>query len=463
MLIIADIDDINRQLKAAFSRVKDDVTDIRQSLGEQLSKLEVVNKRLEQYATKPEFYSFVKKLMQKLDDLEASLVKPEELHAVEDNTKAKLEEVNGRIKQLQALSQDVERLKALRERVSAVEGSSLDKSEFKKTRTNLEKDIDVLKELQSQYEKLEEESSSTEKRVKKLEEGIERLSKIDEELDSYKENTDKQLIENVEIIKSGLESLSEELSKVKKLELDKALSSLKSDLLELKDKTATTEELNEANARLREELHQVKGELRKTNRSLDSIKAKARVKETKKAPNFWPFIVILALIAIIVIAGAVYKYAARPKEMIITINISNITEITPAENVTPIQNVSPENVTNVTMVTNATIISELNETALKEKNNSCILKYECQKVDNESVYFDCYYAVEDNLCRCYTGANASCNIVKLRLLQFKETIQSAIPSAPQIKKLPLRYGVALIILLIIILAWIYVASKRNNK
>ena len=155
MFIIADIDDVNRQLRTAFSRVKDDVTDIRESLSEQLSKIEGMNKNLERYTTKDEFYTFIKKLMQRLDALEASLVKPKELHAVEDTTRARFLEVNERIKQLQALSRDVENLKALKEKVSSLEGTSLDKSDFKKAEKRLDDDIGALQELQSQYEKLE--------------------------------------------------------------------------------------------------------------------------------------------------------------------------------------------------------------------------------------------------------------------------------------------------------------------
>jgi len=48
------------------------------------------------------------------------------------------------------------------------------------------------------------------------------------------------------------------------------------------------------------------------------------------------------------------------------------------------------------------------------------------------------------------------------MLQFRETIQSAIPKS-QIKALPMKYGIALVVVLIIILAWIYVVSKKNNK
>jgi len=466
VFIIADIDDVNRQLRTAFSRVKDDVTDIREGLTEQLSKIEGMNKNLERYTTKDEFYTFIKKLMQRLDALEASLVKPKELHAVEDTTRARFLEVNERIKQLLALSKDVENLKALKEKVSSLEGTSLDKSDFKKAEKRLDDDISTLQKLQSQYEKLEKESGSMGKRVKELEEGMEESSRLEEDFNTYKKTTDRQLVENAEITKSGLDSLSEELAKIKKLELDQALGSLRSDLLELKDKAATAEELKETNAKLREDIREVRRELRKTSRSMDSVKATLKARGEKKAPNvWWIFLAVLAVIAIIVIAAMLLKYKPTSKETIIMINITNFTESGAPENITAMENVTPENITNMTPivspVVNETTVS-VNETLLKEKNDSCVLKYECQQADNETFYFDCYYDAEGDLCRCFTGNESSCDAVRLRMLQFRETIQSAIPKS-QIKALPMKYGIALVVVLIIILAWIYVVSKKNNK
>jgi len=111
--------------------------------------------------------------------------------------------------------------------------------------------------------------------------------------------------------------------------------------------------------------------------------------------------------------------------------------------------------------TNLTVF--VNGTLLQEKNESCILKYECLRADNETVYFDCYYDSESDSCRCFTGGNESCNVVKLRLLQLRQTLESAIPK-PQFQKLALKYGIALVVVLILILAWIYyAANKKNNK
>ena len=456
VFIIADIDDVNKQLRTAFSRVKDDVTDIRESLSEQLSKIDGMNKNLERYTTKDEFYAFIKKLMQRLDDLETGLVKPKELHDVEDTTRARFLDVNERIKQLQALSKDVENLKALKEKVSSIEGSSLDKSDFKKTEKRLDDDIGALQELQSQYEKLEKKSTSTEKRVKELEEGMEEASRVEGDFNTYKKTADRQLVENAEITKSGLDSLSEELAKIKKLELDQALGSLRSDLLELKEKTATSKEVDETNAKLREEIREVRSELRKTGRKVDSLKARREAREQQRPNMWWIFLAVLAVIAIIVIAAMILRYRPSPKETIIMINITNMTEGA-AENVT---NVTPI-VTPVVNETNLTVF--VNGTLLQEKNESCILKYECLRADNETVYFDCYYDPESDSCRCFTGGNESCNVVKLRLLQLRQTLESAIPK-PQFQKLALKYGIALVVVLILILAWIYyAANKKNNK
>ena len=59
---------------------------------------------------------------------------------------------------------------------------------------------------------------------------------------------------------------------------------------------------------------------------------------------------------------------------------------------------------------------------MREKNDDCILQFECKPSGNNNYWFDCYYDPNDTRCHCYEGSRDKCRMNELnRIKQERKT------------------------------------------
>lgn len=238
---IAAQDDVKR----AFSKVKDDILNLKRSVNRELLAIDEMGSRLQTALSKEEFYSFIKRLGERLDKIEANL----ELYAGYDNeikeVEARISNVGKKLSRQEDLSSEIKDVRKLKSKLSEFESSTVKTSDFTSENTKLLNNISSLKKLMTSNKVLEavrsdmteigsrietlEKSASTKEELAKNASSLSDLRKVVAKSES---ETNQKLDEISSNSKKSMEDLKE--GYINKTLFDEKFTKLKKDLDALK-------------------------------------------------------------------------------------------------------------------------------------------------------------------------------------------------------------------------------------
>ncbi len=238
-------------VKRSFAKVKEEILNLKRAVNRELLAVEEMGGQLQTFVVKDEFYSFIKRLGERLDkideNLESYLGYEEEIKNVE----AKVKGLGRKLSRQEDLGGEVKEVRALRGKLAALEGSAISANKFNDALSKVSSDVSSLKVsmLTSKVlDGLKAKLANAEKRVEELEKVvpskedvlsglavIEELKKSAEKLegDNRKkaEDAEKENIKRLDEVSGRLTADIESVraSSVDKTAFEKSLKELKKD------------------------------------------------------------------------------------------------------------------------------------------------------------------------------------------------------------------------------------------
>ncbi|MBI2664781.1 hypothetical protein HYX10_05585 [Candidatus Woesearchaeota archaeon] len=120
----------DKGVKDAFSKVKDDILNLKRSVNRELHAIEELGGRFQSAVLKEEFYSFIKRLGERLDKIEASI---ERYSGAEDSIKevdAKVAAVARRISRRDDLAAELRTVRKLKSQIDELQSTSVSSKKF---------------------------------------------------------------------------------------------------------------------------------------------------------------------------------------------------------------------------------------------------------------------------------------------------------------------------------------------
>lgn len=136
------------EVRKSFTRVKENILQIKRSLNKQAFSVEEINKAIGNALGKEEFYAFIKRLGSKIEELENSFPEKSDKEDVDEMVSGLREEIAALRKLLQqrdGLLEEVREVRSLKGKVLELEGSSVSRAEFSKEATKLKADLASVK------------------------------------------------------------------------------------------------------------------------------------------------------------------------------------------------------------------------------------------------------------------------------------------------------------------------------
>ncbi len=243
-------------VKRSFDKVKDDILNLKKGVNRELLAVEELGSRLQAFVVKDEFYSFVKRLGERLDRIDENL---EAYLGYEDDIKsidAKVKNFGKKLSRQEDLSGEVKEVRALRGKLAEIAGSSVSAQKFNDYVGKLSSDVSSVRASMltaKSLDGLKEKLAKAEKSVDALEmavpskedvsaglAAVEELRKIVERVegefrkkaeDSEKEGG-KRLVDVSERLAAGIESVR--VSSVDKSVFEKSLREIRKESASLR-------------------------------------------------------------------------------------------------------------------------------------------------------------------------------------------------------------------------------------
>jgi chromosome segregation ATPase len=256
---IADVKRLDRAVKASFSRVKADINSLKRSLNKQLFEIESLSKKTGVLTTKEEFYSFVKNLGNKLDQMEQLFADRKLLEMHKEEFLARLEALRNELRRQADTGKELKIVRKVRRGLYDLEAKIIDKDQFKKEIKQLDNKLFGLKQQVRGLERTRDKV----KELSKLRRSVEQLEK---NFVSWKEffKKTKDIREVLEINQESLAEVRREIGEVRKArvstrEFEKTLKGM-GDLLKklnnqvksLEEKLVTKQKIKEIETSLRD-------------------------------------------------------------------------------------------------------------------------------------------------------------------------------------------------------------------
>ena len=115
------------EVKKSFSRVKKDMLDLKRTLNQERLTAGRMNGRMRELISKDEFYSFIKRLGERLDGIDVSLEAAYRLEAAIKNLEEKIRSVSGRVSRREDLNAEMRELSGIKSRLASLENSAVDR------------------------------------------------------------------------------------------------------------------------------------------------------------------------------------------------------------------------------------------------------------------------------------------------------------------------------------------------
>jgi len=282
-------------VKKGFSKVKEDVLNLKRSLNRGLLAVEGLGDRLHAFVVKEEFYTFIKRLGDRLEKIEANL---ELSSAYEEEIKEVASRVNNLDKKLsrqENLSAEIKEVRKLRGRLEGLEGSAVKVQNFNDETSKLADSIASVKKGMLTgivFENVKSEIADVGKKLESLEKSVPSKEAVSGNLDAIKsvrmgferlegenkkraDSVERDLRKEIETVKGG--SVEKGLFEKKIGDIRKELNSLKSLLdssvseVDLSD-YATKRELGKKISKVDE----VKSEVERLENSISSAEGALR-------------------------------------------------------------------------------------------------------------------------------------------------------------------------------------------
>lgn len=259
MVCIADLKRLDRTVKASFLRVKTDINNLRRSLNKQLFEIDDLSKKLGVLTTKEEFYSFVKNLGNKLDQMEQLFADRKLLEMHKEEFMARIEALRNELRKKEDLRRDIKLVRTVRRDLADLESRIIDKADVKKEIRQLDNKLFGLKQQLKALERVRNEI----KEVSKLRISVERLEKNFVNWKDFFKKT-KDIREAIEINQDSLDDVREEIKEVKKARVstkdfvkglrnvENVLTQLNSQVTALEGKLVTKQKIKEIESSLNE-------------------------------------------------------------------------------------------------------------------------------------------------------------------------------------------------------------------
>jgi len=233
-------------VKNSFSKVKNDMLNLKRSLNRDLIGIEELSGRIQTLTSKDEFYSFIKRLGERLDKIESSL---ETYLALEDgikDTDSKLKSLFKKLSRQEDLSSEVKEVRKLKGKVSALEGSSVNILKFNDEVTKLDNAVSSIKKVMltdKAFETAKTKVAYLNKHVDTLEKtlpskedvfkNLEILRSLRQGFEKHKRDTQRKLDDNLNNLKKDVEGVRD--ASVEKESYSKKVGEIKKDLNSLKN------------------------------------------------------------------------------------------------------------------------------------------------------------------------------------------------------------------------------------
>lgn len=240
MVLIAFNDDV----KNSFSKVKEDMLDLKRGINSNLHSVEEIAKRLDSSTHKEEFYTFVKRLGSRLDQIESSLTEISGLSDEIEDLEANLGNLEKKQDRQDDITNEVKEVRKLRGKIASVEGKIVGIKRFNEEINSLNEQLQLARkdfvtetELGKQADKLAD--------VKK------QFNKAEREF-AYKADTDTALAA-VREIRAEIENFKEKQSK----KTSDSLRKIENTVASIKEETVTKESFNEKLSETRKNLNNI--------------------------------------------------------------------------------------------------------------------------------------------------------------------------------------------------------------
>ncbi len=162
-------------VKRSFENVKGDILNLKKGVNRELLAVEEIGSRLQAFVAKDEFYSFVKRLGERLDrideSLDAYLGYDEDIKSVD----AKVKNFGKKLSRQEDLSEEVKEVRALRGKLAAIEGSAVSAQKFNESVGRMSSDISSVRASMlaaKSLDSLKAKLANAEKRVEELERDV---------------------------------------------------------------------------------------------------------------------------------------------------------------------------------------------------------------------------------------------------------------------------------------------------
>ncbi len=162
-------------VKRSFDKVKGDILNLKRAANSELLKVEEIGGRLQAFVAKDEFYSFVKRLGERLDRIDENL---EAYIGYEDDIKGiegKLKGLDKKLSMQEDLGRDVKEVRALRGKLAAFEGSTISVQKFNESIGKVSSEVSSVKAAMLTLRALDgwkAKLANAEKRVEALEQAV---------------------------------------------------------------------------------------------------------------------------------------------------------------------------------------------------------------------------------------------------------------------------------------------------
>jgi len=317
-----------------------------------------------------------------IKDLEKGAVSWKDFQQATKESKSLLRDAAGDI---DTLHSEISSLKALSPKLDELRifADGLDE-----TMISLRKEVSELKSESVSKKQLDKRSKEAEDKVEKLRKELEKTPVIDPG----------QFVSKA-ALREELKDVESELKSIKRSSENRAeekdIKELRSDVDYIRNNMATSSELNQRILNLDEEAAEARKESNQFAREMERMASdfesrlsyieKRQPSKEQRAPERqkpWRFPlswIVFALLVVLVVSGIAYMASKQPAS-------------------------GTSNLTNVSVLQNYTA-------GLNEKNTDCIKNLECRQKpgENNSYWFNCFYDVNINDCRCYVGDYSDCN------------------------------------------------------
>lgn len=192
----------DKKLVSAFSLVKKDILDLKRSINAKLLRMDELEKKLDNQASKNEFYRFMRKLDDEVKELEYKLVGKEEVDTLKDELKNDIEKLQNQLKKQDSMKEELVEIRRLKGKLLSLEGVSVNVREFNSVTTELSIEINKIKKNLVESEQLKKKLAEL-NRIRKTADNIKKNYAAKKELERKEADTKNRIDE----INANLEKL----------------------------------------------------------------------------------------------------------------------------------------------------------------------------------------------------------------------------------------------------------------